>query len=124
MIGKLGPHEGYELELMLSGRKKIAFFQDYVPHEEFAPHVSSGAIVQEMHKEPDWDFAFTYYALADHAHLIGELHGLIDASYLVRGEAQDAIERKIGRLLGYDEKDIDYYIARRQERRAAAASSG
>lgn len=30
-IGKLGPHEGQELELLLSGKKSIAYFYEILP---------------------------------------------------------------------------------------------
>ncbi|MCW1265766.1 hemin receptor, partial [Acinetobacter baumannii] len=30
-LGKLGPHEGQELELLLSGKKPIAYFYELLP---------------------------------------------------------------------------------------------
>ena len=39
----LGPHEGRELELLLSGEKPIAFFYEGLP-DEFLPYLESGIL--------------------------------------------------------------------------------
>ena len=49
----IGPHEGRELELMLSGEKPLAMFSDVIasgfewPDAEFQPHVSSGRLIKK-----------------------------------------------------------------------------
>ena len=42
-LGKLGPHEECELELLLSGEKPIALFYDLLPIE-FLEHLEQGTL--------------------------------------------------------------------------------
>ncbi|MEG9037826.1 hemin receptor, partial [Acinetobacter baumannii] len=42
-LGKLGPHEGQELELLLSGKKPIAYFYELLPIE-FIKHLEQGSL--------------------------------------------------------------------------------
>lgn len=46
MVARLDgpPHEGRELELMLAGKKKLAYFALDAPEDEFRPYVESGRI--------------------------------------------------------------------------------
>ena len=54
----IGPHEGKELELMLSGEKHLALFSDIltangiseeiIPENAFAPYVASGKITRSQ----------------------------------------------------------------------------
>jgi hypothetical protein len=121
MTGRIGPHEGRELELMLAGRKRLAFFQDWVPEEDFAPHVASGRIVMARRQEAGWPFPHTYYALAEHAGLIDDLHRALVAARRATGEEWDALEYEIGALLGYTREDVEAFLARwraMQRRRA------
>ncbi len=47
----LGPHEGRELELLLSGEKPIALFYEEVP-DEFLSHLNSGNLKKIMKTFP------------------------------------------------------------------------
>ncbi len=66
---QIWPHEGRELQLMLSGRKKLAVFSENappdermangrVPEEAFAPYVARGRIVRL--EAPVWYAAGNY----------------------------------------------------------------
>ncbi len=118
MIGKVGPHEGRELDLMLAGEKKLAFFQDWIPEEDFAPHVAAGTIVEAKRREPGWPISYTYYALADHAYLVDDLHGAIVATHETTGAERERWEHVIGALLGYTEEDVEAYLDRVRRIRA------
>lgn len=116
----IGPHEGRELELMLSGKKPLAMFSDIVPSaflwpdEDFAPHVASGKIVKREFETKTPDGRHTvrhlYFALPDEAWRIEEAHALS----LLHFESFDteAIQAsiRIGLLLGYSHEDIRTFI--------------
>ncbi len=114
----IGPHEGRELDLMLAGRKPLARFsealiaRDILPEAAFAPHVAAGSIVK--HEVPiagKIPAVRLYYALPEEAWRIEALCRIDAAIADGTCKATDEIERKIGRLLGYAEADIEVYIA-------------
>lgn len=108
----LGPHEGRELELLLSGEKPIALFYEEVP-DEFLSHLNSGNLKKIMktfptqHANKTITF-FLIYKNAPESHL-NELLSILDQSLRQKG-FQPTIERRIGQLLGYREIDIEYYL--------------
>ena len=126
-------HTGYELPLLLEGRKALACFSDVYPPERFFGeeyfdrYVAQGVLVKEVVLEPST-----------------ELHGLkrdpviegLRTVYLARpgeewriaaakliwaaaGKAgwSEEFERLEGMLYGYNEWQIDWWIARFRERR-------
>jgi hypothetical protein len=116
MAGKIGPHEEKELELMLANKKIIAWFQDWVPFEDFEPYVQSGKIIMAQRQEHDWPFPYTYYALAEHPDIIDRFHATLVRARQSYGEEFVEAEREIGRLLGYSEADIEVWVKRIYER--------
>lgn len=46
-LGKLGPHEGQELELLLSGKKSIAYFYELLPIE-FIKHLEQVVFIYDQ----------------------------------------------------------------------------
>ncbi|MGJ8527690.1 N-acetyltransferase family protein [Maritalea sp.] len=125
----IGPHTGRELELMLKGEKRLAWFQDMDPIEAFAPHVEAGIICRfEWH---DWTKNF-YLTQKDHLptnviwpepafyFLPGEENRVeefmeIRADYEVDGPGWHLQrERRIGELLDYPEQAIQAFIAQVQ----------
>lgn len=126
----IGPHEGRELELMLAGKKRVAYFAECEPYEAFRPYVENGRIVRREWKD-QWErvrqmFVLrgieaeapmpVLYGLAGYEDQIDRLQAALDASMTVRGEALIAVEYEIGRLLGYPEAAIEAYVARLRER--------
>ena len=120
----VGPHEGRELELMLSGRKPLSMFVEpvdsefeYFPEEEFDSLVANGKIVKRVSVEPITDpqgkesqIRRVLYARPQEAWRIDAVL-LVQALYnsLSPGWRPD-LERVIGLLLGYDRADIERYI--------------
>ena len=122
----IGPHEGKELELMLMGDKKLAIFHDAVPSEgqiseeiipenAFAAHVQAGTI-KRFSKDiyntksgnliryvcftlPNEEWRASFILWLKEERLVGRV---------LHDPAHDAI---IGRLLGYDEQDIEEFLA-------------
>lgn len=116
----IGPHEDRELELMLTGEKPLAMFGDALgssyefPEAEFAPYVANGTIVRRevvyRPQEPAKPCRFVYFALADEEWRIEAMHQINDKLFVRRERTSPEIERKIGRLLGYSEADIEQFI--------------
>lgn len=128
---EIGPHDGRELELMLKGEKRLAWFPEMDPVDAFAPHVEEGTILR--FEWLDWTTHF-HAQMKEHMpanmvwpvpcfyYLPGEderLNALLDlrAEYETMGEGFHlGFERKIGELLDYKPQAIDAFIAQLQTR--------
>jgi len=120
----VGPHEGRELELMLSGSKPMSmFFQpfesefEYFPEAEFDEFVSQGRFVKYISVESirtpnnqEEGLRRILYALPNEAWRI-KAFLFIQALYdsLLPGWRPD-LDRAIGLLLGYDRDDIENFL--------------
>lgn len=80
-LGKLGPHEGQELELLLSGKKPIAYFYELLPIE-FIKHLEQGSLSM-FSKDIETSLSLPFSIMLIY---------------------------KIGQLLGYSTQDIEFYI--------------
>jgi hypothetical protein len=122
-------HTGYELPLMLEGRKPFSYFvQEYPPHqhfreEYFEPYVSKRVLRREVELEP--------FAAPIHGKSGQVFEGIRTVFYALKGEewripawklirtvAQKSgwnaqFERLEGTLLGYEDWQNDWWIARR-----------
>lgn len=112
-LGKLGPHEGQELELLLSGKKSIAYFYELLPIE-FIKHLEQGSlsmISKDIETSLSLPFSIMLIykdtSLAD----LNELMLCIEKS-LKETQLEERLEldRRIGQLLGYSVQDIEFYI--------------
>lgn len=116
----IGPHEGRELELMLSGTKPAAMFYDvfpsreFIPAEKFLPYVKKGHILA---KEVTFNIekfncitTYMFYALPSESWRIDQLEKLQRS--FIDGTCTDsnATNREIGKLLGYSDEAIDFYL--------------
>jgi hypothetical protein len=121
----IGPHEHRELELMLAGLKPLAMFVEIVPIEsgivpeaEFAPHVAAGRIVmREVFEEnprlpvsaKDARVRRVLYALPDETWRI-DAFLLMSSVYDQQGGWDAGLERLTGKLLGYDDREIEAWL--------------
>jgi hypothetical protein len=116
----IGPHEGRELDLMLTGEKPLAMFCDVVPSPyewpdaAFEPHVMSGRFVKMdiITNTPDgkYQVRYLYFALPQEAWRIETAHALALKHFETWcPEATEACVR-LGRLLGYREDDIQTFV--------------
>ena len=112
-LGKFSPHEGQELELLLSGKKSIAYFYELLPIE-FIKHLEQGSlsmISKDIETSLSLPFSIMLIykdtSLAD----LNELMLCIEKS-LKETQLEDRLEldRRIGQLLGYSTQDIEFYI--------------
>jgi hypothetical protein len=107
----MGPHEGKELALMLSGEKPMAHFTiepNYAPDTEaFQPHVKSGRIIQ-MRVPIDRGCEKLYFCLPGE-----EWRAKLLQFVLFQAEwnltAED-LHRMDGFLLGYDAHSVQEFI--------------
>jgi len=116
----IGPHEDRELELMLAVRKPLAMFGDSVgstyqfPEADFAPYVADGTFVRrEVVYHPQGAGAscrFVYFARAGEEWRIELMHQIHERIFVQGETTSHETEREIGRLLGYDDADIERYI--------------
>lgn len=118
----IGPHEGRELELMLSGRKPLALFYAIesetwiLPEDQFDRHVAMGKIVKA-------DFLFkpispaapivkcVLYALPTETARVPEAVKILRTVFEELTAPTDDQERALGRLLGYTEDDIALFLS-------------
>lgn len=120
----VGPHEERELELMLAGKKPLAMFNDDLPpgmeppEVTFDPHVRAGRFIKRelvVSGVAGFPAGFRYYFFA----LPGEewrIDRMIEINRgLFEGKVRTTpeLETEIGRLLGYDEADIQVFLNRR-----------
>ncbi|MBJ9578323.1 putative hemocin immunity protein [Acinetobacter baumannii] len=107
----IGPHEQIELELMRSNRKKVALF-DFFP-DEFKKPVELGEIKLKMrfinHIHQNRKVEVYVFFLPNEESSADNLLELIKLKLSSENIDFD-LERKIGLLLGYELRDIEYYI--------------
>ncbi|CAP00698.1 hemin receptor [Acinetobacter baumannii] len=112
-LGKLGPHEGQELELLLSGHKSIALFYDLLP-TEFVKHLEQGTLTMlSKDIETSLSLPFSIMLIYKDASLadLNELMLCIERSLkATQLEERLELDRRIGQLLGYSVQDIEFYI--------------
>jgi hypothetical protein len=121
----IGPHEGRELELMLSGQKKLAVFHDIIipgqnipegiiPEQAFFPYVQAGTIIRTEEKITNkktgdiiQNVLFTLPGEEWRASTILWIKRDVFQNQKRFDEAYDII---IGRLLGYTEDEISAFL--------------
>jgi hypothetical protein len=127
----IGPHEGQELDLMLKGEKPFAMFHDItksgytspeeiIPEQAFAPFIASGQIIRDertfkSNKHQGEYIKYVCFALPDQSWRINTFFWLKEALFLGKKLPNNADEIIFGRLLGYDDLDINDYIAKIQK---------
>lgn len=119
----IGPHEGRELELLLSGDKPVARFRLDGLSEEyerlFDQAVERGDIVAFDIPDPELHLHRRFYCRHGEEWRV-KLMNLIDrllADRTLDGFSEEDLHRIDGTLLGYDKSDIDVFIERLHSRR-------
>ena len=118
---EIGPHEGRELRLMLSGAKPLAYFSELVradfdwPDDAFEPHVQAGRLVKQeftisltIHCQEE-EIRCLYFALPGEEWRIEKAHANRMRGYTL-GRESEADSREMGQLLGYSEHQIDVFL--------------
>lgn len=113
----IGPHEGRELELMLSGEKPLTLITAYSPDlpAEFDPYIASGRLFRTNGKVTHTASSGkrTYRMVISHTPDDPNISKLLTL-VMLNGFDPD-IERAVGKLLGYKAEDVEYYIGHYQK---------
>lgn len=117
-MGKLGPHEGMELELMLKNKKNISlFYSDSEIPDDFIPFLNKKIFkLKTINLKDKNKKIFSYY-------IIYKPSFSIDAKKLektlISSFKNPTIEKEriIGKILGYKDEDINFYIDRIKKQR-------
>lgn len=120
--GAIGPHQGKELRLMKAGKKPLSMFlhrtdeQAQFPEEAFDDLVAQKTLVKHVSIErqsgQDVRLRRVFYALPDEAWRINAILNVNEA-YRSRGQGfRLDLDRVIGLLLGYDQADIEAFVAK------------
>jgi hypothetical protein len=120
---EIGPHEGRELELLLAGKKPVAMFSDVIPQsfelpeKDFAPFVETGQLIRREvrfspYKPGRLGLRFLFYALPEEEWRIGRLIEIHRAIHENGKSTTPGIETEIGRLLGYLDHEIQFFVER------------
>lgn len=123
----IGPHEGKELELMLAGEKKLAVFHDalppdgaeipeeIIPEKAFAPYVAEGAmtrIAEDIRAQKTGDtIRYVCFTLPGEEWRARTFLWMRRQTFSGRRPADKTDDIFTGRLLGYDESDIEKFIS-------------
>ncbi|MCP3385677.1 hypothetical protein NLM31_35365 [Bradyrhizobium sp. CCGUVB4N] len=116
-------HTNRELGLMLRGTKPLAYFMDFVGREPetcirywrmFDRHVAVGHLIKRELIDtcpdlPRLECRRLFYVLPGHEWRIDAMLKLLDEP----GAWSDGRERRFGELLGYENWQIDYWLAHR-----------
>ncbi|MGF6155619.1 hypothetical protein M2267_000847 [Ensifer sp. KUDG1] len=131
-------HTGYELPLMLEGRKPFAYFGDDPASpwlEEtkalFAPHVATGVLLLDTFElakmcptttggEKEERVRYFLYALPGETWRFERFRKRCDQLFYNWRPWTDEDEREEGLLLGYSEEQCDWWMANRAHRAASA----
>jgi hypothetical protein len=114
-------HEGFELPLMLEGRKPFAKFSEPEPSEwfdnllaPFDPFVAEGRIIKRVVRRAVSPMCMhnVFFALPGHEWRIDAYLLLVEVGY--RSGWNNAYERYEGALLGYEGWQNDWHIERRR----------
>lgn len=119
----IGPHEGRELELLLTGEKPVARFRLDGLSEEydagFREAVEQGRILEFDFPSPELHLHRRFYCRHGEEWRI-KVMDLIDrllADRTLAGFTEEDLHRLDGTLLGYQKTDIDLFIERIRSRR-------
>ena len=120
-------HTNRELEMMLAGKKPLAWFyeektllpnEDFIPEDAFGVYVKQKRFVRsEMYLPGGYSqqlninvcIKHVAFALADEAWRISALFLLLEQQHKTKDYNSETLERMLGRLLGYTEEENDAY---------------
>ncbi len=121
----IGPHEGTELAMMLAGEKPLAMFHDslpdsgdipeyIIPEKAFAPHVASGTIKRiskdVLNCKNGQTIRYVCFAVRGQEWRAEFLLWLKEENLSARLKHNPSHDEIIGKLLGYTDEDILYFL--------------
>ena len=126
----LGPHEGRELELMLTGKKPLSLFsfeegieREIFPEHQFDLYVAEGVFVKNVRVDcyvsadgEEVNMRSVLYATASESWRIPAMRMVQDIYHSQGLGWRLDLERVIGALLGYDRNDVELFVERLAKR--------
>ena len=108
MAGKIGPHEGIEHLLLLSGEKKIAYFCDALPVEceELVSTLDFNLMSWHWNIDGNQISSNIIYRTG-HEAAAERLRDLVG-----KKEFDSETEHEIGEILGYTVEDVEAFLSR------------
>ncbi|OOF58663.1 hypothetical protein BKL49_06835 [Rodentibacter myodis] len=96
---------------MLNNQKNIAlFYSDYDIPESFLPYLENNIFkLRVVNPVDELKNPFSYNIIYKDKY-IKDVNYLVELLKEAAGEFNPMVEREIGRLLGYDKDDIEFYI--------------
>lgn len=120
--GKIGPHEGLEFDLMLAGKKDIAYFGCDLDHPGVDPRFSSlkdGDEIVRLDRESEFKMPMhIFYRRGQQKKALCFYHMLHASLYnapVSKSNCWQEMEIIIGSLLGYSRADVDAFIKHWQQ---------
>ena len=108
-----GPHQNHELELMLSGTKPLALLhlelRDPEEQAQWEDAVRSGTIIHKIGPSATKGYDDDYFALPGEEWRIDKAVEIFTRVQQTKQMPDDA-HRALGKLLGYSDEAIDYFI--------------
>lgn len=115
MAGVMGPHEGIEFDLHANSRKDIIYFHwDCIYDEVFEMAKAVRAETLAFENGPEQQLSDIFYRPGFH-NLATELLKIMQNPSKIRDPDFEDTEKRIGRILGYSEEDIETYLAEFRE---------
>lgn len=114
-VGKIAPHEGIELELLLSGEKKVALFgKNEIPNDIFPylNNLSLCLIQKEILTKRGISLQANIIFKEENRESANELFQTLSNAYSCENYLKE-FDIKIGELLSYTKDDIDFFIKSR-----------
>ncbi|MCH9853822.1 MAG: hypothetical protein K0U45_10025 [Alphaproteobacteria bacterium] len=116
----VNPHQGIEWQLMQKGDKNVALFalhRETLP-DEFTKAETFPSLTLECiaHQKPNKrrrgakQLIFNIFFNPNHEQDAQILYHLLESCYQQTGKITPQIERRIGQILGYKDKDIETYL--------------
>lgn len=121
----IGPHEGKELELMLAGEKHFALFYDVltqpfinneeiIPEDKFAPYVIQNILLRHqrdfVYKKDNMTLRYVCFTALQEDWRAQAFFWAHENAISGKKRFDIHYEYFVGRLLGYDDKDIEEYV--------------
>ncbi len=109
---RIGPHNMREVELLLAGEKPMAIIHDKSDKKRLLPAIRTGKLVKMNAPRLGW-----IVARKDHAQYLQTMYDRLNKIKHMEEFDMDEYHRWMGKMLGYSQEDIDFFVNRQQEKR-------
>jgi hypothetical protein len=108
---RIGPHTFKEVDLLLSGKKPAAIIHDEDDMKHLNAAILSGRLIKMRAPLIGWIVAQKKYE-----HYLQNMYDRLNKIKHMESMDMEEYHREMGKMLGYDQADIDFFINRERER--------